>query len=432
MFLFGKCYVLLKSEIENQSNKELPINASGPLDVITMKKNILLIALLCVSSLLSAQPYRLKDTIVVFKLKFETPNGTVLKYVPYKIPRKLRWTDKQNAMHRAVLRKINAHYLLLDTTRVYPSDISALVMTHFPDSCHYTHRKTKPVIYDSSGRFTIMSYYDFRNLIKIISFSENAQHIPNPFFKNISSEKYAADLERKRLRRIEHFAALDTCPLRYGLKTNLVRDLLNEINLSVEIPLKRNFCIDVGVGILYTRPYTESASYDMAFAQFSFLKSSNQSWFDHSYYNRKGFGIEVIPKFFISKKKNLYIGPQLCFRYYNYHNKWIFINDEPGDYYYRANYAYQSEKSTAVHLNIMFGVQTPPIKRFLFDAFISFGFMYRGGTVSRSIEKTTGINYGTYLVNYDPPQAFKGGGFSLSGQIGLRLGLRFGKTKLYK
>jgi hypothetical protein len=292
-------------------------------------------------------------------------------------------------------------------------------------------RRTKPVIFDSTGLFKVMSYYDFRILIKTISYSNTAQHIFNPFSKNISSERYTAGLERKRQHRIEHFAALDTCPLHYGIKTNLVKDLINEINLSFEIPVKRNLCIDVGVGILYTRSNSNTLGYDEAFAQFQFFKSDNQFWFDHSYYNRKGFGLEVIPKFFISKKRNLYIGPQLCYRYYNYQNKWVFNFDEGSDYYHREHYSFQSEKSSAVQLNAMFGVQTPQIKKFLFDAFISFGFMYRGGTVSRTIEKTVGHYYGTHIEIFDPPKTFSGGGFSLSGQIGLRLGFRFGKAKLW-
>jgi hypothetical protein len=161
------------------------------------------------------------------------------------------------------------------------------------------------------------------------------------------------------------------------------------------------------------------------------MKAKNQFWFDHSYYNRKGFSVEVMPKFFLLRKKTLFIGPQICFKYYHYQDKWVFINDVPDDYYYTTNYALQSEKSTAVHLNVMFGVQTPPIKKFLFDAFVSFGFLYRGGTVSRSTEKTVVNSHGTLLENYDPPQTFKGGGFSLSGQIGLRLGFRFGKANLH-
>jgi hypothetical protein len=57
--------------------------------------------------------------------------------------------------------------------------------------------------------------------------------------------------------------------------------------------------------------------------------------------------------------------------------------------------------------------------------------MYRGGIVSRSVEKTYLHYGGTHTENYDPPQSFKGGNFSLSGQIGFRLGFRFGKAKLY-
>jgi hypothetical protein len=400
-------------------------------DVTKMKKNILLIVVLCISTFLSAQPFRKDDTVVVFKPAFEINNRIIVKYVPYKVKNTFQWFDSLNVRHKSVIRKINSHYLLLDTSRVSPSGISGLDLSPslglFPSQL----QKSIPLITDSSGQFNIMTYYDFRILLKVNSYSVSPHH-PDPFFRKVTTEQYRAALQRKKQRRIQHFAALDTCPLRYGIKTNLVRDLINEINLSIELPVTRRLCIDVGAGILYTSLNYNTLGYDEAFAQFRFLKSSNQFCFDHSYYNRKGFGIEVIPKFFISKKKILYLGPQLCFRYYHYQNKWVFLHDEGGDDYHRDIYAFQSEKSTAVHLNAMFGVQTPPIKIFLFDAFVSFGVMYRSGMVSCTIEKTIHHYYGTHIVNYDPPKTFDGGGFSLSGQIGLRMGFRFGKAKLYK
>ena len=108
------------------------------------------------------------------------------------------------------------------------------------------------------------------------------------------------------------------------------------------------------------------------------------------------------------------------------------MGDDGSDDYYRAYYAYQSEKSASIQLNAIFGVQTPQIKRFLFDAFVSFGFMYRGGTVSRTIENTYFHYYGTKTDTYGPPLTFKGGGFSLAGQIGFRIGFRFAKAILFK
>ncbi len=384
-------------------------------------------------SLVSAQHFRLSDTIVVFKLDIGFLNGMTKQYIPFKTKSTVKWSDTQNVIHRSVIRGINSRYLVLDATRVYTSNIVGLDLSPSAPGFFPTQfQRAIPVIIDSSGRFNIMSYYDFRILLKTISYSAKPQQLRGPFFNKLSSERFTAHLQRKKQRRIERFAALDTCPLHYGIKTDLVRDLINEINLSIELPVKRSFCIDVGGGVLYTRPDANSGGYDRAFAQFGLLKSDNQFWFDHSYYNRKGFGLEVIPKFFITKNKNIYVGPQLGFRYYNYHDKWIFMGDDGSDDYYRAYYAYQSEKSASIQLNAIFGVQTPQIKRFLFDAFVSFGFMYRGGTVSRTIENTYFHYYGTKTDTYGPPLTFKGGGFSLAGQIGFRIGFRFAKAILFK
>lgn len=149
-----------------------------------MKKNLLLLALLCLCAGLSAQRFPLDDTVVVFKLKILTPNGEVIKYVPYHTAQILRWTDKQYIAHMAVIREIHAPYLLLDTTKVEPSDIDALVMTHLPISSLYATLKTRRVVSDSTGKFNIMSYYDFKNLIRANSYPFFS-HSPTPYLSLI-------------------------------------------------------------------------------------------------------------------------------------------------------------------------------------------------------------------------------------------------------
>jgi hypothetical protein len=407
------------------------LSIAGLLSNIYMKKNILLLAVMCICTSLSAQHFRQDDTVVVFKLTIGSFNGMIQKYIPYKIQNTVKWSDKQNIVHKSVLRRINSGYLLLDTTKVYPAEIAGLDISPSPGFFPSQTQTAIPLIPDSSGQFNIMSYDDFRILIKTKSYTFRTQHIHDPLYKSISPEKYEAKLEQEKQHRLGRLAALDTCPLHYGIKTNLLKDLTNEINLSFEMPVKRSFCIDVGVGIIYSGTVSSTPFADEAFAQFKWLKSANQFWFDHSFYNRKGFSLEVIPKFFLSKKKQLYVGPQLCFRYFHYQDKWVFNFDDGSDYYHRDYFSFQTEKSASAQLNAIFGVQTPQIKKFVFDAFVSFGFMYRGGIVYKSIEKTY-YHEGTRIEYYDPALIFKGGGFSLSGQIGLRMGFRFGKAKLYK
>ncbi|HQI70091.1 MAG TPA: hypothetical protein PLT47_05025, partial [Bacteroidales bacterium] len=140
--------------------------------------------------------------------------------------------------------------------------------------------------------------------------------------------------------------------------------------------------------------------------------------------------VEMIPKFFLTKKKHLYLGPQLYVRYHYYKNEWIFVNADGSDYYHRRFEALQSEKSATVQLNALFGVQSPQIKRFIFDAFVSLGIMYRGGVITRT-QEVTYYHEGSRRDFYDPPLEYTGGGIMLSGQIGIRIGWRFGKAKLY-
>lgn len=130
-------------------------------------------------------------------------------------------------------------------------------------------------------------------------------------------------MARAKQRRIEMFAALDTCPLHYGLKTNLVRTFINEFNLTVELPIRRNFSVDLGLGVLYSNPKANEYNFAYFFSDLTRMRGRNLCYFDHSYLIRKGFTFEVIPKFFLSEKKQLYLGPQLCVRYYYYKDKWI-------------------------------------------------------------------------------------------------------------
>jgi len=397
-----------------------------------MKNHVIfLIAVLFINTASSAQRFKQEDTVVVFRVAFETGSGTSDHYLPYKIQNVINWVDQQNVQHKSVLRKINPGFLMLDTAMVYPTDIKAVSMAppfgFFPSQ----PQMTSNVIRDSSGNFRVMTFMDFEILSKKSALASSQQNQSrNPFFNNVDSEKYIADLEKQKQRRLAMFAALDTCPLHYGISTNLVRDLTNEINLNFELPVKRSLCIEFGAGILYAKP--DASRYDFAsfLTKLTNIRGRNITMFDQSYLYRKGFSLEVIPKFFLSKKKHLYLGPQLGFHYYYYTDKFIFLDASGSDDYHRSSYAIQSEKSAAVNLNFLLGVQTPQIKRFLFDAFFSIGLIYRGGVVSRSLD----IEYyydGSHKDFYDPPKELKGGGFFLSVQLGFKIGWRFGKATLY-
>jgi len=391
---------------------------------------IFLIAVLFINTASSAQRFKQEDTVVVFRVAFETGNGTSDHYIPYKINNVINWVDQQNARHKSEIRKINPGFLILDTAMVYPTDIKGVSMAPF--GFFPSQPQVAPnVIPDSSGNFSIMTYMDFEIFSKKLALASSQQNQNrNPFFNNVDSEKYIADLEKQKQRRIAMFAALDTCPVHYGISTNLVRDLTNEINLNFELPVKRSFCLEFGAGILYATPDPKRCHIAGGLTDLVQIRDRNLSSFDHSYLFRKGFTIEVIPKFFLSKKKHLYLGPQLGFHYYYYSDKRIWLNADGSDYYHRAYYALQSEKSAAVNLNFLLGVQTPQIKKFLFDAFFSIGMTYRRGIVSRSIEMIYGSG-GSSADFFDPPQILKLGGWELSVQLGFKIGWRFGKAKLY-
>ena len=397
-----------------------------------MKKNVLfLLLMLFFLSLSTAQPFKNEDTVVVFQVAFETWNGTINQYVPYKIKNMVNWVDQQNIRHKSRISKINPGFLMLDTAIVYPDDIKGVSLQQPFGLMPSQPQMISIVIPDSSGKFRVMTFMDFEIISKkdVLASSKQNQS-KNPFFNNVNSEKYIADLERKKQRRIAMFAALDICPLRYGISTNLVRDLTNEINLNFELPVKRSFCLEFGAGILYAKPGASRYDFASFLTTLTNIRGRHITMFDQSYLNRKGFSLEVIPKFFLSKKKHLYLGPQLGFHYYYYIDKYIFLDADGSDYYHRSFYAIQSEKSTAVNLNMIFGVQTPQIKRFLFNAFFSIGMMYRGGVVSRSVDILY-LHEGSVKDYYDPPLKLKDGGIFLSVQLGFRIGWRFGKAKLY-
>jgi len=376
-----------------------------------------------------AQHFRGEDTVVVFRAT--TVPGSLNKYFPFKNGNELSWVDSNGISHKSKITKIAAEHLLSDSDTIYPAEVKELLLSgplvFVPGEKKH---KNIPVETDSSRRFRVMTTLEFEKLAKT-EFIIKAQQNNDPFYKHISPEKYAADMDQKNYRRRSMFAALDTCPVHFGIKTNLIRDLTNEINLYVELPVKRSFCIDLGAGILYSTP--DPKPYHLAgfLTDLVLIRNRNLPSFDHSYLYRKGFTFELIPKFFLSKKKHLYLGPQLGFHYYYYKDKWIFLNADGSDYYHVSYYAFQSEKSIAINLNALVGVQTPQIKRFIFDAFFSIGATYRGGIVSRSIRKEYYHEW-TKTFYFDPPIEFNPDGFELSVQLGFKIGYRFGKAKLIK
>jgi len=398
----------------------------------SMKNHVIfLIAVLFINTASSAQRFKQEDTVVVLQVARETGNGTSDHYLPYKIKNVINWVDQQNVRHKSVLRKINPGFLMLDTAIVYPTDIKGVSMAPPFGFMPSQPQMISNVIPDSSGKFLVMTFMDFEILSKKAVLASSQQNQSrNPFFNNVNSEKEIADLEKQKQRRISMFAALDTCPVHYGISTNLVRDLTNEINLNFELPVKRSFCLEFGAGILYATPDPKACHFAGLLSEKFRIRNRNLSSFDHSYLFRKGFSLEVIPKFFLSKKKHLYLGPQLGFHYYYYSDKLIWLNADGSDYYHRSFYALQSEKSAAVNLNFLLGVQTPQIKKFLFDAFFSIGMTYRGGIVTRSLEMSYGSS-GSHTDFLDPPQMLKVQGWELSVQLGFKIGWRFGKAKLY-
>ncbi len=395
-----------------------------------MKKSILfLLLILFFTSLSTAQPFKNGDTVVVFQASTPVP-GKISKYIIFKKGNVFTWVDHNDISHKSKISKITAGFLLLGADTVFPADVKSLVLSG-PSAIMLSDKQMmiSSEQSDSLLYFSVMSYLEFEKLSKTEFIKEAKEH-NDPFYKHVSAEKYAADMDEKIQRSKNMFAALDTCPLHYGIKTNLVRDLVNEINLNFELPIKRNLCLDMGAGIWYAKP--DASRYDFAYflTTLTNIRGRHITMFDQSYLYRKGFSLEVIPKIFLSKKKHLYLGPQLGFHYYYYTDKLIFLNADGSDYYHRSFYAIQSEKSAAVNLNAIIGVQTPQIKKFLFDAFFSIGMMYRGGVVSRSAY----IVYhheGSVKDYYNPPLELKDGGIFLSVQLGFRIGWRFGKAKLY-
>ncbi len=393
-----------------------------------------LIGLLFISGMCDlsfAQNWNNWDTVLVFHTTYKSRGKTNEHDFAYIKKGRIQWVDKHNVKHKSVVQAMNSDFLMLDTFKVYPSDIIGLSKMLQSGPFPSFSKTSFTVVPDSTGEFIFMSFEDYeKHADRLLAISNPP---PNkPFAPHITSQQYDSILEKKEQRRNAIFAALDTCPVHYGIKTNIVRDLTNEINLIFELPIKRNLCLDIGVGVLYAK---NRDGYDFATVLSAMkegsLWSGSRYIFDHSFYNRKGFTLEAIPKFFLSKKKHLYVGPQLCFRYYYYDDRWSYVNENGSDYYRNISFAFQSERSASIQCNVIFGVQTPQIKKFVFDAFMSFGFMYRGGSVTRSIYKTQ-YSEGSHTEIYDPPHKYKGGNFSMSGQIGFRMGLRFGKAKLYK
>jgi len=376
-----------------------------------------------------AQPFKNEDTVVVFQASTPVP-GKISKYIIFKKGNVFAWVDRNDISHKSKISKITAGFLLVGADTVFPADIKSLVLSG-PAAIMLSEKQMMIAAEQSDSRpyFSVMSYLEFEKLSKTEIIVEAKEHY-DPLYKHVSAEKYAADMDKKIQRRKNMFAALDTCPMHYGIKTNLVRDLVNEINLNFELPIKRNLCLDMGVGIWYAKP--DASRYDFAYflTTLTNIRGRHITMFDQSYLYRKGFSLEVIPKFFLSKKKHLYFGPQLGFHYYYYTDKLIFLDADGSDYYHVSFYAIQSEKSAAVNLNAIIGVQTPQIKKFLFDAFFSIGMMYRGGVVSRS-EDILYLHEGSVKDYYDPPLKLKDGGIFLSVQLGFRIGWRFGKAKLF-
>lgn len=392
-------------------------------------KKVLLFIFICfqVAFYSNAQHFSKDDTVVVFHVSRDFVVNRYIEYIPFKKYQTLQWVDDKNMTHSGEITEIKSTYLMIGSDTVRPAMLKGLMVSSgmFPMSAN---KNISYIIYDSSYNFNVMRYIDFT----IIDRPNRVSMMPrSPMFEQKSSAVYKQELTISRDKRDKRLAALDTCPLHYGIKTNFLRDVINEINLSFEMPVKRNICIDFGAGLLYAKNNPARYDFSNQLSSISEIKSNTYYWFDHSYYNRKGFTLDATAKFFLSKFKNLYLGPQVNYRYYYYDHKWIYVNANGSDYYYEETHAVQSERSSSIHLNLVLGMQNPMIKRFIFDSYIAIGVMYRNGNVHRYLTRTY-LHEGSYYEYYDPYETFKGGSFSPSFSIGIKIGYRFGKLRLKK
>jgi hypothetical protein len=378
---------------------------------------------------------RLKtDTVFVFAVCNQDKSDTLnFRYVPK--GSKVSWWDNKNNCHIAKCNGLGYDYIILDTAKISLSNIlflSTIAVFREGKDTLQKDQSSYPYVFNVDCGHKAMTLFEFEKLKRWLEYRNEmktgrSKGIPFQFPGSNTNKDLITEKHEKLERKIAASNRdVDTLPKYYGLKTNFVKNLLNEVNVTFELPIRKNITLDFGLGILYqtSNGYASHGLISVCnYLSSSFVFSGKLNGLDHSYNNRKGFTIEFTPKYFPGKRRFGYLAPQFCYRFYNYHDRDILI-DEGDDY--RFCRGHQKETSHAFQLQAVIGLQTPSHKRFAIDAFFGLGAMYRYGKYTR--ESLQWDNGPEHL--YDPPVSEIVSKFSVSFVIGLKIGYRFGKHRI--
>ncbi len=145
----------------------------------------------------------------------------------------------------------------------------------------------------------------------------------------------------------------------------------------------------------------------------------------NDYFIKKGFSINLLPKFILFSIKGFYIGPLFSFQYLSYKNKWS--EQQPGYDKYFADYEASGDlKSTGYTFQFCFGIKQN-YKRFAFELFTSIGAEWNK-------EKRTWYELNRTHFNHNPtlPYQFTQRTGLITRSAGIRIGFNFDTKKILR
>jgi|JI9StandDraft_1071089.scaffolds.fasta_scaffold117959_1 hypothetical protein len=188
----------------------------------------------------------------------------------------------------------------------------------------------------------------------------------------------------------------------YFFNTYTYYDLIREKGIGVQYHFLPSYSIDISV---------------YSIAPNNYLRDKVLQW---DYYDLKGYGFSIRPKFHFSSLGNWYVSPNISFEWLNHGKTWV-------EYYYgrgsEITNNLEETKGKAFTIGISFGRKIN-MNRFYIEPFVGFGITDFKG------EKTIyEINYRSYYSTVDNPEKERYNQDFLQLFAGIKLGLSFKKYK---
>ncbi|MEI6122550.1 MAG: hypothetical protein WCQ95_02870 [Bacteroidota bacterium] len=347
--------------------------------------------LVVISGTLHAQNTQ-KDSVLVIVNRVKSvsskgKNVDSLRYLYFVKGNRIKYMTQDSIKHEGRINKIGFSYLEVHAAKVPLSEI--IEVSNIP----------------ISNNLMILSGHDFDLFVHDIALKDyiNLKTETKQKVKEIKTQS-------KGNRNLEYLHP-------HSITINIVAPFANQIVGTYSYRISKAFGFDISPGIYFQTPY----KYPFFINIHKHAKRDGLQYDDN---RLKGYQLNLGFKYYFKSKPNRYVEFMSFGRYLFYFNERVAAHSD--NYGYELLYADQSERSSIMGFDFIYGWQKTIKKYLTFDFYAGIGTFYRRGKIT---EYGGGNHPNVFPGQSIYPHTYHTSSWFLSIQAGVKFGLRFGKAK---